>query len=104
MQNKVNLKHYLELERTYPFYNSNEGTEKPGLTGTVLNSKQWFKAGDYTDFDQIIKKDGYWWCRFKFDNKGECFYVALCRIHDKSNVLNQKLKSCMVRLVGINMI
>ena len=30
--------------------------KKPGLTGTVLNSKQWFKTGDYTDFDQIIKK------------------------------------------------
>ena len=44
------------MERTYSFYNSNEGTEKPGLTGTVLNSKQWFERGDYTDFDQIIKR------------------------------------------------
>lgn len=70
--------------------------KKPGLTGTVLNSKQWFKAGDYTDFDQIIKKDGYWWCRFKFDNKGECFYVALCRIHDKK----QRIKSETKELYG----
>ncbi|MCJ1656733.1 hypothetical protein MT340_009290 [Staphylococcus sp. NRL 16/872] len=62
------------------------------LTGTELDSKHWFNVGDYTDFDQIKKVDGYWWCRFKFDNKGDYFWVALCRIHDKEQRIKVETK------------
>ena len=63
-----------------------------GLKGTVVESGSWLYKGNYVPFDQVIKKDGYWWIRFKYVQPGSSnkhFYCAVCKITDKQ----QKIKN-----------
>lgn len=64
-----------------------------GLTGTVVEEDSWlYTKDDWVKFDQVIKKDGYWWIRFKYQREGSStndFYCAVCRITDKE----QKIKN-----------
>ena len=66
--------------------------KSPGLKGTVVESGSWLHKGNYVPFDQVIKKDGYWWIRFKYVQPGSSnkhFYCAVCKITDKQ----QKIKN-----------
>ncbi len=64
-----------------------------GLTGTIVEEDSWlYTKDDWVKFDQVIKKDGYWWIRFKYQREGSStndFYCAVCRITDKE----QKIKN-----------
>ena len=65
--------------------------KSPGLNGTVVESGSWLYDGNYVPFDQVIKKDGYWFIRFKYVQPGSSnkhFYCAVCKITDKE----QKIK------------
>ena len=44
--------------------------KSPGLKGSVVESGSWLYKGNYVPFDQVIKKDGYWWIRFKYVKPG----------------------------------
>lgn len=66
--------------------------KSPGLNGTVVESNSWLYDGYYVPFDQVIKKDGYWFVRFKYVQPGSSnkdFYCAICKITDKQ----QKIKN-----------
>ncbi|MBD1728601.1 amidase, partial [Staphylococcus aureus] len=60
---------------------------------TVVEEDSWlYTKDDWVKFDQVIKKDGYWWIRFKYQREGSStndFYCAVCRITDKE----QKIKN-----------
>lgn len=65
--------------------------KQPGLKGaTVGQNSQFFTKKDWIDFDQVIKKDGYWWVRFIYPTnpKAGYFYAPVCKITDK----NEKMK------------
>ena len=60
--------------------------KSPGLNETVVESGSWLYDGNYVPFDQVIKKDGYWFIRFKYVQPGSSnkhFYCAVCKITDK---------------------
>ena len=43
----------------------------PGINGTIVESGSWlYGKTDWVEFDQVIKKDGYWWLRFKYQAPG----------------------------------
>ncbi|PTI24033.1 amidase [Staphylococcus pasteuri] len=66
--------------------------KSPGLNGTEVEPSSWLKKGNYVPFDQVIKKDGHWWVRFKYVQPGSSdkdFYCAVCKITDKE----QKIKN-----------
>lgn len=66
--------------------------KSPGLNGTEVEPRSWLKNGNYVPFDQVIKKDGHWWVRFKYVQPGSSdkdFYCAVCKITDKE----QKIKN-----------
>lgn len=67
---------------------------KPGLKGAQVDRGSWlFTKNDWVDFDQVIKKDGHWWVRFKYPtNPGAgYFYVPVCKITDKQEkIKNEK--------------
>lgn len=62
--------------------------KSPGLKGTIVDRGSWlFNKNDWVKFDKVIKKDGYWWIRFKYQAVGSSknyFYCAVCKITDKS--------------------
>lgn len=65
--------------------------KQPGLKGATVGQDSWlFTKKDWVDFDQVIKKDGYWWVRFKYPTnpKAGYFYAPVCKITDK----NEKMK------------
>ena len=66
--------------------------KSPGLSGTVVESGSWlYNKNDWVKFDQVIKKDGHWFIRFKYQAPGSSdkhFYCAVCKITDKE----QKIK------------
>lgn len=67
----------------------------PGLDGEVVDKDSWlYNKNDWVKFDQIIKKDGYWWIRFKYQAPGaskKYFYCAVCKITDKAErIKNEK--------------
>lgn len=59
----------------------------PGLSGEVVDQASWlYNKNDWVKFDQVIKKNGYWWIRFKYQAPGASkkhFYCAVCKITDK---------------------
>lgn len=65
----------------------------PGLNGAIVESGSWlYRKTDWVKFDRVIKKDGYWWIRFKYQAPGSSnkhFYCAVCKITDKQ----QKIKN-----------
>ena len=65
----------------------------PGINGAIVESGSWlYRKTDWVKFDQVIKKDGYWWIRFKYQAPGSSkkdFYCAVCKITDKQ----QKIKN-----------
>ncbi|EHJ08453.1 N-acetylmuramoyl-L-alanine amidase [Staphylococcus simiae] len=67
--------------------------KSPGLSGTEVDPGSWLRnSNDWVPFDQVIKKDGYWWIRFKYQAPGSSdknFYCAVTEITDK----NQKIKN-----------
>lgn len=65
--------------------------KQPGLKGATVGQDSWlFTKKDWVDFDQVIKKDSYWWVRFKYPTnpKAGYFYAPVCKITDK----NEKMK------------
>ena len=68
--------------------------KSPGLKGVVVESGSWlYGRDDWVDFDQLIKRDGYWWGRFKYPtNPGAgYFYCALTKMTDKQErIKNEK--------------
>jgi len=65
----------------------------PGINGAIVESGSWlYRKTDWVKFDQVIKKDGYWCLRFKYQAPGSSnkhFYCAVCKIIDKQ----QKIKN-----------
>ncbi|NHM93511.1 MULTISPECIES: N-acetylmuramoyl-L-alanine amidase [Staphylococcus] len=66
-----------------------------GLNGEVVDQASWlYSKDDWVKFDQVIKKDGYWWIRFKYQAPGASkayFYCAVCKITDKEEkIKNEK--------------
>ena len=61
--------------------------KSPGLKGAVVDRNSWlYNKNDWVKFDQVIKKDGYWWIRFKYQAPGSSkdhFYCAVCKMTDK---------------------
>ena len=61
--------------------------KSPGLKGAIVDSNSWlYDKNDWVKFDQVIKEDGYWWIRFKYQAPGSSknyFYCAVCKITDK---------------------
>ena len=67
--------------------------KSPGLNGAVVDKGSWLYSGDWVNFDQVIKKDGYWWIRFKYVQPGSSkkhFYCAVCKITDKKERIKQE--------------
>lgn len=66
----------------------------PGMNGKIVEKNSWIKPGEYVPFDQIIKKDGYWWLRFKYVQKGSSkndFYMPIGKIEEKhERIKNEK--------------
>lgn len=66
----------------------------PGLKGKEVNKNSWLYSGDWVEFDQVIKRDGYWWIRFKYAQPGSSkdhFYCAVCKITDsKERIKHEK--------------
>lgn len=68
---------------------------QPGLKGEVVDQASWlYNKDDWVKFDQVIKKDKYWWIRFKYQAPGSSksyFYCAVCPITDKAEkIKNEK--------------
>ena len=57
----------------------------PSLSGSVVGTGSWIYKNQWVDFNQLIKKDGYWWIRFKYPTNPRAgyFYLAVCKITDK---------------------
>ncbi|WAW11911.1 lysin [Staphylococcus phage SAP6] len=57
----------------------------PGLRGSIVGAESFIYSGQYVNFDQVIKADGYWWIRFKYPTNPSAgnFYMAVCKITDK---------------------
>ena len=68
--------------------------KQAGLKGTMVDKNSWIYPNKYVKFDQIIKKDGYWWLGFYYQPKGsikERFYMPIGKIEDKEEkILNEK--------------
>lgn len=69
--------------------------KSPTVKGQQVNKNSWlYDKDDWVPFDQIIKADGYWWIRFKYQQPGSSknyFYCAICKITDpKEKVKNEK--------------
>lgn len=67
--------------------------KSPGLNGAIVDSGSWLYSGDWVNFDQVIKKDGYWFIRFKYAQPGSStkhFYCAVCKITDKKERIKQE--------------
>lgn len=42
-----------------------------GINGAIVESGSWlYRKTDWIKFDQVIKKDGYWWHHFKYQAPG----------------------------------
>lgn len=65
-----------------------------GLNGEVVDQASWlYSKDDWVKFDQVIKKDGYWWIRFKYQAPGASkayFYCAVCKITDKEEKIKNE--------------
>lgn len=61
--------------------------KSPGLDGAVVDKNSWlYTKNDWVPFDKVIKKDGFWWIRFKYQQPGsskDYYYCAVCKITDK---------------------
>lgn len=67
---------------------------QPGLKGEEVDKSSWlYNKNDWVPFDQVIKKDKYWWIRFKYPAPGSSksyFYCAVCPITDKNEVMKNE--------------
>ncbi|WP_411912793.1 peptidoglycan recognition protein family protein [Staphylococcus pettenkoferi] len=80
----------------YP--NAHEGLRvrlAPSLNGSIVDKGSWlYTKDDWVKFDRIIKANGYWWIRFKYQQKGSSknhFYCAVCKITDpKQRIKHEK--------------
>lgn len=65
-----------------------------GLAASVVDKGSWLNGkNDWVDFDQIEKRDGYWWCRFKYPTnpKAGYFWCAVTKITDpKARIKHEK--------------
>lgn len=66
----------------------------PGLTGQEVTRDSWINPGEYVKFDQVIKRDGYWWVRFKYESNPGAgyFYTPIGQITDKEEKLLKEKK------------
>lgn len=66
----------------------------PSLKGAVVDTNSWlFNKNDWVKFNRVIKKDGFWWIRFKYQAPGsskDYFYCAVCKITDKSERIKKE--------------
>ena len=70
----------------------------------MVESGSWLYDGNYVPFDQVIKKDGYWFIRFKYVQPGSSnkhFYCAVCKITDKEQ---KSKRNIGVKSIGNDMI
>ncbi|HAR6167696.1 TPA: CHAP domain-containing protein [Staphylococcus pseudintermedius] len=67
---------------------------EPGLKGEVVDKGSWlYNKNDWVEFYQVIKKDGYWWIKFKYQAPGaskKFFYCAVCKITDKEEKIKKE--------------
>ena len=67
---------------------------KAGLNERKVDKNSWIYPNQYVKFDRIIKKDGYWWLGFYYQQKGaskERFYMPIGHIEDKQEkIKNEK--------------
>lgn len=66
----------------------------PSTSAEIVDKGSWlYTKDDWVDFDQLIKANGYWWCRFKYPTnpKAGYFYCAVGKITDpKERIKNEK--------------
>lgn len=60
-----------------------------GLNGQEVTRDSWINPDEYVKFDQVIKRDGYWWVRFKYESNPSAghFYAPIGKITDKDEKL-----------------
>lgn len=77
---------------------------QPGLTGEEVEKVSWlYSKNDWVPFDQVIKKDRYWWIRFKYQAPGSSksyFYCAVCPITDKAEKIKNEKYWGSIRWIG----
>lgn len=66
--------------------------KSPGLKGKVVDKGSWLYKGQWIEFVSVTKKDGYWWCRFRYptNHKAGYFYCAIAKITDKEEKLKKE--------------
>lgn len=66
--------------------------KSPGLKGKVVDKGSWIYKGQWIEFVSVTKKDGYWWCRFRYPTnpKAGDFYCAIAKITDKEEKLKKE--------------
>ncbi|XWX34964.1 endolysin [Staphylococcus phage PG-2021_68] len=64
----------------------------PGLKGKVVDKGSWIYKNQWIEFVSVTKKDGYWWCRFRYPTnpKAGYFYCAIAKITDKEEKLKKE--------------
>lgn len=64
----------------------------PGLKGSIVDTGSWIYKNQWVDFDQLIKKDGYWFIRFKYPTNPSAgyFYMAIGKITDKQERIKKE--------------
>lgn len=66
----------------------------PSTSAEIVDKGSWlYTKDDWVDFDQLIKANGYWWCRFKYPTnpKAGYFYCAVGKITDpRERIRNEK--------------
>lgn len=63
-----------------------------GLKGKEVDKGSWIYKNQWIDFVSVTKKDGYWWCRFRYPTnpKAGDFYCAIAKITDKEEKLKKE--------------
>lgn len=68
--------------------------KSPSLSGAIVDSGSWlYDKNDWVKFDQVIKANGYWWIRFKYQAPGSSknyFYCAVTKITDKKEKIKNE--------------
>lgn len=64
----------------------------PGLKSKVVRTDSWIYKNQWVNFDRLIKKNGYWWVRFKYPTNPSAghFYMAVAKITDKKERIKKE--------------
>ena len=65
----------------------------PSTNGKLVDKDSFlYNPNHWVEFDQVIKKNGYWWIRFKYPTNPSSgyFYCAVCRITDKKERIKKE--------------